>query len=136
MLPVIHPRIQVKNKFNLDKYRNHWSSLHFLTGTHTRIEHHCGRPLQRCICSKHTGGKIKEWEFKKLTKLLQISETWTIFINVQFEENFFRFCKQIKIWFFFEYGFSLLCKKVLKMGLRLFAKKSCNRVFSHLEKIS
>ena len=26
------------------------------TGTHTRIEHHCGRPLQRCICNKHTGG--------------------------------------------------------------------------------
>ena len=28
------------------------------TGTHTRIEQHCGRPLQRCICNKHTGGNI------------------------------------------------------------------------------
>ena len=28
------------------------------TGTHVRIERHCGRPLQRAICNKHTGGNI------------------------------------------------------------------------------
>ena len=93
---------------------------------HTRIEHHCGRPLQRCICSKHTGGKIKEWEFKNYRKLSSDSGNWSyIFskVNFQFDVNFFDSGNGIDI-FFQKLRFNLTLIK--RAEIQKFGKNSEN----------